>query len=892
MTNKGVLNVVRLAKYEGVNPLTSLAERCKQRMGQLKCFLDAKWENQSWPYLRSNQELYFTYVTDKSQRTPLPEDLALLAKVFMVKVLWAKRLRNEPYSMVAMGDFLLPLKILAEMGVGSISEITPDVYDQAIGYLPERYEDATGPGRAMNRLIRFANENNLLDAQIDTKNIRKTLGKVDEHGREQVVKDKMPLPELVRAIIHLKWRVEDQYDGSFRAQSDKLSVLTQAFQYGLGLRLGEVLRLPVNPLIEKDGDLFCLVWTEKGSMPMARYVPKVWRPLLTSAVEEIQAISAPYRARAKELEQTKKLHVVEQRLQQHIEAKKADCQKLLTNLQAYLAEKKREAESIWQLKKEIADNDLVSIYDLGDILPIHSKAKDSNSLVKTYKTWGLEITSKPTGKRKKTHWVSGAAIGSFTRQMVEQRASHVTINELLNLIHGGGVSATQSKDTLLNNNIIRISGTAARVNFHGLNAFNGIANASAVIPNERAIEIISAYTLGGYDHTKYLTLRDFELLFPELVTQKTATLLRSSGLNGIQFLENQRFYVKSNHKNNAYVAVEGLLIESATIHDFLYSQYISSNYELEQSLMEAAIDEYETGNVEGINISSASFITKQKVSDFLFLRAGMRGGQYDELTPQILSYYGVLYFFNGNERAESAFERYGLDIDSHILESWQSHKGRHWQTTSLFRSGLSAMVVNKWMGRTETQGSHYDHNTGSERAAQVGELMLEDQKRYLGDIPDKVRSWQAKGIPTQDISEHLSKTMQSIQHSPLGFCIRSLNLKPCELNLKCLTGKDGNGCKHFIFDLYDKAAREKIVVEKDKSTLELSRLFEVLESGVKAAEMHIEHHMVILKNTSEILEQAQLILEDDQLEELLDFMPFKVDGSYPDDCPFQCGENT
>ena len=66
-------------------------------------------------------------------------------------------------------------------------------------------------------------------------------------------------------------------------------------------------------------------------------------------------------------------------------------------------------------------------------------------------------------------------------------------------------------------------------------------------------------------------------------------------------------------------------------------------------------------------------------------------------------------------------------------------------------------------------------------------------------------------------------------------------------------------------------------------------MFEVYEKGVEAAKMHIEHHMTILRNTTAILDNAEMILNDSQLDDIQDYMPFKKDGSFPDDCPFQCG---
>ncbi|MCQ6463580.1 hypothetical protein NPN16_24750, partial [Vibrio parahaemolyticus] len=73
-------------------------------------------------------------------------------------------------------------------------------------------------------------------------------------GRYWQKKKKMPLPELVKAIIHLKWALDDSFDGSTNSVNDKLCILTQFFKYVLGLRLGETIRLPIDPLIEVNGE--------------------------------------------------------------------------------------------------------------------------------------------------------------------------------------------------------------------------------------------------------------------------------------------------------------------------------------------------------------------------------------------------------------------------------------------------------------------------------------------------------------------------------------------------------------------------------------------------------------------------------------------------------------
>jgi hypothetical protein len=88
--------------------------------------------------------------------------------------------------------------------------------------------------------------------------------------------------------------------------------------------------------------------------------------------------------------------------------------------------------------------------------------------------------------------------------------------------------------------------------------------------------------------------------------------------------------------------------------------------------------------------------------------------------------------------------------------------------------------------------------------------------------------------------------------------------------------------------------REIIEAERDKACSELSRLFEVQEHGTvpeEALKMHIKHHMTIYRNTTSILERAEVILNEDQLEGMQDFQPFKMEGSLPFDCPYQRGGN-
>lgn len=880
MAMTDVISLIRLKKGNNSQSLSELEQQAKKRFASLPLIVHGSWDDDRWSYLKPSQKIKFQMIGGEE----LTKSLATFCKVYLVNMLWIQRLRAEPYSLSHIRSSIEPIKIWAEMGFKQLSDLNQDVYDAIIVYLRERYAEPATNGACLNRIVNYLNDNHLLSAHIDTVNIRKVLGNTDEFGRLQAKKEKMPLPELVKAVIHLKWAVDDLFDGSIKAINDKLCILTQVFQYGLGLRVGEVLRLPLNPLIEMDGEMFCTVWTEKGSEPMARYVPTIWRKPFKDAVDEIHKLTKGYRDAAIQFEQQGALDLINERFDAYVKGKEALFEEKVQQLDELLLSRKVAAEQLWQLKTSVNNDERFELKELANILPISSSAKGPDSLLKYYKGMGLEIENESLGSRKHKHYVTSEGITKCIDKIVEMRASHVTELELLQILNVHSTGNTKaSKDSLIREKVMRLNGKFNALTFAN-ETTSDKASSVKVIGRQDVIDIIKSYTLGGYNYQRQIPLRHLEDIFPEFFCNNTA---QSDYQSQIRNDNKTVFYVKQNG-NREFSKVTGYLANIDNMQVFFRAEYERMNLGAEQKLIEECAQEYELDDIE---ISSKSFSIRQKPSEYLFLRAGMRGGRYYEYLPEILGYNAVTYFFGGNDRLDSAFARYGIDVDDHIAESWQSHKGRHWQTTSLFRAGLAELVVNKWMGRTTGQGENYDHNTGRERAKVVADAMLDDSERFLGDVPNKLRAWKEQEIQTVNLSEHLTATLQSIQYSPLGYCTRALYLKPCEFNLKCLTGNEGKGCKHYIYDLHDPSHREKITAEHDRSSLELSRLFEVYEKGIEAAKMHIKHHMIILRNTASILDKAEVILNDSQLEKIQDFMPFKKEGSFPDDCPFQCGGN-
>lgn len=85
---------------------------------------------------------------------------------------------------------------------------------------------------------------------------------------------------------------------------DMLRIEAQAFMLALGIRVGEVLSLPVHALDEQSvpGSLFLRVSVEKGSEAAAVPVPAVWEEVVRAAYLYFLEFCGPARARARQIE--------------------------------------------------------------------------------------------------------------------------------------------------------------------------------------------------------------------------------------------------------------------------------------------------------------------------------------------------------------------------------------------------------------------------------------------------------------------------------------------------------------------------------------------------------------------------------------------------------------
>jgi hypothetical protein len=869
--------------------LKDLVVKARQRFLGLPGFPSSTWEDHHWVY-QDKVRIYLGC----SEST---EQLETLNKVFVVTCLWNSRGRKKPLSATRVKNLAAATKLLSKAGVTGLGMIDQEAYERTVNGLRVTYARAETVCNDLNLLMAYLKEQRLLLQPIHTIRGAVHFQQTDQHGRV-ALDNKLPLPELVRAIIELKWAIEAQADHSVRAQIDTLAVLTQAFQFGLGLRIGEVLRLPKDCLVELNGQVFCNVWTEKGSAPVARYVPTLWRPVLCDALSRINAICEPWRKQAAHIENGAVAAGLDQRFEGRVQAIDAELSAALDRLRDLSQRNTEIAQGRLRLLKPVADEDWIELKRLREYLPFASTATDAQSLIKFYTRSGFLLTSQSTGRLKHRHFVVGRDLKRRVTELIEFRKNSMTYEELFCLIHGRAPVSRQVKSAHLQGVFqSRILSALEWFVVTGQKASSGTP--LVYFTYEAATKAITHMVGGGYDYRRCLPLKDAEQLYPELFTQKTMTLINNESHGGFfSYLkigaERSTFFRKTvSSRGLSYTSGSGYLLEYNSIQHAITQSFAVLNTKLQSELTQEI-----KNNVmaRGLAITSTAFDVHQKVSEHLFVVPSSLGGVYNASIPSILSYHAVLYSIKPGGRGQdgrSAFSRYGVKVSDEVINSFHTHQGRHWQTNSLFRAGLAASIVNKWMGRTDTQGAHYDHRTARERALKVGELMLEEQSRFIGALPEQVRQWQQREIPIQMLQTQLSSALQTAHYSPLGFCVRDINLKPCEYHLKCLTGNAGLGCREFVFDLHDPVQRRNIEAERDKAEQELARLFEVLNRDdipVESVEMHVEHQMAIYRNASAILERSELILTNAQAQHMRDFQPFRRQGSKPDDCVFQCGE--
>ena len=859
---------------------------------------DTEWDAERWAYQGNNGENLVMVNSEAERDAP---ELINVVKAWLVDYLWQKRLSGSLPQLVSKPYGFR--KIIQTTRIKTLKELTQGVYNsflQGISGLAERTQ--IGHHNEANQTIRWLQDNHLAIHYIE-------LSRPSPLSTLPSIETKMPGRELVQAILDAKHKVAEAENDSLRWVNDNLAVLAQTFQYGMGLRIGEALRLPVEPLSEYNGKVFFTVWTEKGSQPLARYVAKEWREPFESTVKEIQRITKPYRDRAIELETRGRLSEVEDRLKRFHKSRLNEVEKRNAELDAFLAEKRLEAQALWtdNLRGDIEPDRYYSPEEVTDLLPeaVASKAKSNNQRRKAYSLSFLEFEPTPETKGKAANFVKwhvkGSTIQDVINQHIEFRANNITNSELLEIIHGRKLYRDKSQCKEFQARTAKRGGGGSFRGFTLTNDAEGKrgGGASGCITLDGARELIQLYCEGGFDSSKYIDLKSFHNLFPDLFQSNLSTAMTSktwlkTDTAKLLRINKQKVPIwtktqLNRRTNQRYTSTKGYLLEQESIHDYILSRFKSVNLNIESEIYNESLELDEQTNKEiTVLIDSKSFSVTQKVSDYLFLSGETDSGGGKPLIPAIVSYYTIHYAFKGGSERETdgLLQRYNVTDDKQLTKEFQTHKGRHWQTTSLFRSGASQEVINKWMGRDVAQGSQYDHRSPQERADKIRELMKENPKRFVGAVAAKLQHLQEQEAPDELQEDFLDSELQVVHHIPSGNCKQDLLMNPCDQSMRCFYGKDGKGCSQYVFDLADEGMGERLRAWVDKEQREVSRLEALKEEGYTAAQMHLNKRIASLKNAQKVISAQQNLQIDTTV-----IRPFRIEGSDPTDCPSKCGDN-
>ena len=858
-----------------------------------------------WRYRGEN--IYFSSMPDDSRaikdRVDWPDEITELVKALIINKLYKIRTRKELLSASLVQGLRKPIPSVIESGITGLDRINSDSYQAAYDLILSSYGNPVTRLQEMNLFFEFLGDSHVLQSIIDFRRPNKDPRVQDKIG-PTAKHLKMPLPELVRAIIQLRWKVEEMFDGTDRMTSDLLGIYTQVFSYALGLRIGEILRIPEDCLFWDGPDLRCRIWTEKGHQARAPYVPTLWREPIIQTVDRIKALTKKYREHAREFEERQRMREVEDRIRDWQIAREIDAQSLENELRTFLDTKRVEAEQAWELLSPVDPEAVYPLREIASFLPIAPSQNMLNShMASRYKEWGLKLTETPIikGGVNKRYSATGQAILDFVIEQIEIRANNITEWEFLCIVHGRTVHRKTSGDKSISALTKIAPGKSATCYTFSPDTFAGKGSAPSIMSKEAAAKKLKDYAHGGFDIYSRMDVLSFQELFPEIPFINSRKKSKDGQSNSIQnrnplfkINEKQKLYVKVRTEDSyiRYSVNPGYTLDIESIHSMLFETFTSDNLAIEKEIWEQDHkDKEEEAQFTGtaVTISSRSFSVQQNVSDFLFLRSRIMSANSNPFVPQILSYSAVFSAMKGSEKNQSNFERYGIDISDEVCKTWSTHQGRHWKTTSMLRAGLEEEIVNRYMGREGSQLEHYDHSTGTERAQQVGEAMREDQTRYLGEVPNVVRRMQTQNIPIEQIDDYLNETMSSVQHIPCGMCIGSLNANPCQYNMGCLIGNQGNGCSRYIFDTKDPVMRATLANERDKSEREISRLLDVYDAGNPEAEKHIMRHAKLVENISTVFSAVERLLEA-PAQKTTEIAPFENHGSVPDDSPFGFGD--
>lgn len=278
------------------------------------------WDDFQWIYLGrvvKFSEIEFKVSerssTKKIVRTKkqLKGNLAQLARCYIIHMT-----KNNLSSALCLNRFIV-FQFLYDFLDGSFNElvnITPFQLDNAITKIKTIYSNEKSiyaRANDLRYLIRYLCSLKSFDKKGSKSLIIKPFewdhflkNAINDNASLKVSDDNKYPYELDIAIGKLKRSFLENPSIEPKSGFDSIRLNVLVFALSMGLRLGELTRLSINAIDKEDRTSanFLRVWTEKGALPIARPIPKLWEAPLIKAYEELLIQCAEARKCALEIE--------------------------------------------------------------------------------------------------------------------------------------------------------------------------------------------------------------------------------------------------------------------------------------------------------------------------------------------------------------------------------------------------------------------------------------------------------------------------------------------------------------------------------------------------------------------------------------------------------------
>lgn len=284
------------------------------------------WDDKTWTY--RNRTIYFSRPFDckgciVTGKTPAQDKVALeglWADIYRLFILSKIKGHNgDPKTISSLMTYIVWLGEYCRYDIVALRSLNQDKLDAIIPLLHEKFT-GRGPFERYKTIISFV-KNFIVVNKLCRRFLPKvkmadpSLKRVDStselaaKARNEKYDDRIDI-----YIGTVKQRFEEDRRRLAQGQSakcpepkpcyDELRLLAMPFFLALGLRIGEVCRLPVGCIgyDEHQQRWFLRVLTEKGELASARPIPRKWEDVIVSSYNRILEITKSFRAFAKQVE--------------------------------------------------------------------------------------------------------------------------------------------------------------------------------------------------------------------------------------------------------------------------------------------------------------------------------------------------------------------------------------------------------------------------------------------------------------------------------------------------------------------------------------------------------------------------------------------------------------